>query len=174
MGSNMAENHPIAFRFVLQAKEKNGAKIIHADPRFTRTSALADVYAPVRPGSDIAFLGGLINYILENDRWFKDYVLNYTNISTIIEDSYQDPADLDGYFSGWEADKLDYASESWQYRDMEVPATLAEHYSHETTNPEERRKKQQKMTEGPPPRDATLQHPRCVAQILREHYAQYT
>ena len=72
MGSNMAENHPIAFRFALEAKERNGATIIHIDPRFTRTSALADLYAPVRAGSDIAFLGGLINYILEHDLWFKD------------------------------------------------------------------------------------------------------
>src|SRR5205823_3605226 len=124
MGSNMAEAHPVAFRFVMQAKE-NGATIIHADPRFTRTSALADIYAPVRAGSDIAFVGGLINYILEHDLWFRDYVLNYTNIATIIEDEFKDPAELDGYFSGWEADKLDYAGDSWQYRGMDVPATIA-------------------------------------------------
>ena len=122
MGSNMAENHPIAFRFVLQAKEVNGATIVHADPRFTRTSALADIYAPVRAGSDVVFLGGLINYILERDLWFREYDLNYTNISTIIEDGYQGPNDLDGMFSGWEADKHDYAGDSWQYRGMEIPA----------------------------------------------------
>lgn len=174
MGSNMAENHPIAFRFVLQAKEQNHATIIHADPRFTRTSALADLYAPLRAGSDLAFLGGLINYILEHERWFKDYVLNYTNISTIIEDEFKDPSELDGYFSGWEADKLDYTGDSWQYRDLDVPATIAEHYSHETSTPEVRLKKQHKMTEAPPPRDPTLQHPRCVYQILRRHYAVYT
>ena len=95
MGSNMAEAHPVAFRFVMQAKE-NGATIIHADPRFTRTSALADIYAPVRAGSDIAFVGGLINYILEHDLWFRDYVLNYTNIATIIDDEFKDPSMLDG------------------------------------------------------------------------------
>jgi formate dehydrogenase major subunit len=94
MGSNMAENHPVAFRFVMQAKEK-GATIIHADPRFTRTSALCDIYAPIRAGSDIAFLGGLINYILNNERWqndpfFREYVVNYTNISTIIEEDFKD------------------------------------------------------------------------------------
>ena len=96
---------------------------------------------PVRAGSDIAFLGGLINYILENDLWFKEYVLNYTNISTIIEDEYADPSDLDGYFSGWEAEKLDYASDSWQYRGMDVPATIAEHYSHESSDPQRRKRK---------------------------------
>ena len=89
MGSNMAENHPIAFRFVMQAKEK-GATLIHVDPRFTRTSAVADIYAPIRAGSDIAFLGGLINYILEHDLWFKEYALNYTNLATIIEDDFKD------------------------------------------------------------------------------------
>jgi len=174
MGSNMAENHPIAFRFVLQAKEKNGATIIHADPRFTRTSALADIYAPVRAGSDLAFLGGLINYILEHDRWFKEYVLNYTNISTIIEDGYANPGELDGYFSGWEADKVDYAGDTWQYRGMDVPASLAEHYSHETSDPEQRKKKAHLLTKQAPPRDPTLQDPRCVYQILRRHYAAYT
>src|SRR5512132_4363220 len=104
MGSNMAENHPIAFRFVLEAKQR-GATIIHVDPRFTRTSALADIYAPIRAGSDIAFLGGLINYILERDLWFKEYVLNYTNIATIVEGDFRDTEDLDGYFSGWDEEK---------------------------------------------------------------------
>ena len=174
MGSNMAENHPIAFRFVLQAKQRNGATIVHADPRFTRTSALADIYAPVRAGSDIAFLGGLINYILERDLWFKDYVLNYTNLSTIIEDDYRDPSELDGMFSGWEPEKFDYASDSWQYQGLEVPATLAEHYSHESSSPDERKRKQARLTQQPPPRDPTLQNPRCVYQILRRHYASYT
>src|SRR2546427_12990808 len=108
MGSNIAENHPIAFRFVMQAKEK-GATIIHADPRFTRTSALCDIYAPVRPGSDIAFLGGLINYQLNSERWngdpfFKEDNLNYTNIATNIADKVKEPSQLDGLFSGWQAD----------------------------------------------------------------------
>src|SRR5512135_2346071 len=101
MGSNMAEAHPIAFRFVLEAKAR-GATIIHADPRFTRTSALADIYAPVRAGSDIAFLGGIINYILERDLWFKDYVLNYTNLASIINDAFKGADELDGVFSGWD------------------------------------------------------------------------
>src|SRR5947209_11787882 len=158
MGSNMAENHPIAFRFVMQAKEK-GATIIHVDPRFTRTSALADIYAPVRAGSDVAFLGGLINYILERNLWFKDYVLNYTNISTIIEDDYRGAADLDGLFSGWEPDQHDYTLDSWQYRGMDVPATLAEHYSHQSSSPQERRQRRHRLAEQAPPRDPTLQDP---------------
>src|SRR3982751_576664 len=89
MGSNMAENHPVAFRWVMQAKLR-GAKIIHVDPRFTRTSAVADIYAPIRAGSDIAFLGGLISYMIENNRYFHDYVVNYTNAATIIRSDFQD------------------------------------------------------------------------------------
>jgi formate dehydrogenase major subunit len=115
MGSNMAENHPIAFRFVLEAKAR-GATLIHVDPRFTRTSALADLYAPIRAGSDIAFLGGLINYILEHDLWFKAYALAYTNLATIVDERYQDPADLDGLFSGWDAEQHAYTFDSWQYQ----------------------------------------------------------
>ena len=89
MGSNMAENHPVAFRFVTEAKAR-GATVIHVDPRFTRTSALADVHAPIRSGSDIAFLGGMIRYILEEDKWFKEFAHAYTNIATIIEDGFVD------------------------------------------------------------------------------------
>src|SRR5215212_6320308 len=98
-GSNMAECHPVAFRWVMQAKLK-GAKVIHVDPRFTRTSAMADVYAPVRAGSDIAFLGGLINYVIQNEKYFKDYVVNYTNAASIVSDDFKDAEDLDGVFSG--------------------------------------------------------------------------
>src|SRR5690242_16774324 len=85
MGSNMAENHPVAFRFVTEAQAR-GATVIHVDPRFTRTSALANIHAPIRSGTDIAFLGGIIRHILENDLWFRDWVMAYTNIAVIIED----------------------------------------------------------------------------------------
>jgi formate dehydrogenase major subunit len=170
MGSNMAEAHPIAFRFVMAAKER-GATIIHADPRFTRTSALADIYAPVRAGSDLAFLGGLINYVLERDLWFKDYVLNYTNLSTIIADEFQDTSELDGYFSGWDADERAYRVKSWQYRGEPMPAPLAEHFVNTGTASTETR---ERASAGPPPRDPTLQHPHSVYQILRRHYAAYT
>ena len=105
MGSNMAENHPVAFRWPMKAKVDHGAKIIHVDPRFTRTSAVADIYAPVRAGSDVAFLGGLINYVINSEKWntdpfFKTFVVNYTNAATIITEEFKDTEDLDGVFSG--------------------------------------------------------------------------
>lgn len=170
MGSNMAENHPIAFRFVLQAKDK-GATIIHADPRFTRTSALADIYAPLRAGSDIAFLGGIIHYLLENDLWFREYAMAYTNLSTIIDPRFQDAAELDGLFSGWDDKGRKYSYDSWQYEGMTVPSSLAEHYVNTTESFSESTRR---MSEGPPHRDETLQHPHCVYQILKRHYASYT
>lgn len=110
MGSNMAENHPVAFRWPMKAKVEHGAKIIHIDPRFTRTSAVADIYAPVRAGSDIAFLGGVINYVINSERWnkdpfFKTFVVNYTNAATLLRDDFKDTEDLDGAFSGLEPAK---------------------------------------------------------------------
>src|ERR1039457_588430 len=95
---------------------RRGAAIIHVDPRFTRTSAVADIHVPIRAGSDIAFLGGIVHYILENDRCFRDYVVNYTNAPAIIEDAFQDTEDLDGIFSGWDAEKHQYDPKSWAYR----------------------------------------------------------
>ena len=105
MGSNMAENHPVAFRWPMKAKVEHGAKIIHVDPRFTRTSSVADIYAPVRAGSDIAFLGGVIKYVLNSEKWnndpfFKTFVVNYTNAATIINEDFKDTEELDGVFSG--------------------------------------------------------------------------
>src|ERR1043166_5953678 len=175
MGSNIAENHPIAFRFALEAKQR-GATLIHADPRFTRTSALCDIYAPIRPGSDIAFLGGIIRYVLESERWhsdpfFKEYTLNYTNIATIIDEDFKDPIDLGGRFSGWQEDKHAYDISSWQYQGLEVPSPLAEHYTHSGEPLSER---EERIGKGPPPTDLTLTHPRCVYQILKRHYAAYT
>jgi formate dehydrogenase major subunit len=105
MGSNMAENHPVAFRWPMKAKVEHGAKIIHVDPRFTRTSSVADIYAPVRAGSDIAFLGGVINYVLNSEKWnqdpfFKTFIVHYTNAATIISEDFKDTEELDGVFSG--------------------------------------------------------------------------
>lgn len=170
MGSNMAENHPIAFRFVVEAKRR-GATVIHVDPRFTRTSALADVYAPIRSGSDIAFLGGIIRHILDNDLWFKEWALAYSNIANIIEEGYVDSEDNDGLFSGWDAETRSYAEATWQYEGKTVPSSIAEHrvHSHEGEEGD-----YQSMSKGPPPTDPTLQHPRCVYQILKRHYAKYT
>ncbi len=114
MGSDMAECHPVAFRWAMKAKEK-GAKIIHVDPRFTRTSAVADIYVPIRAGSDIVFLGGLINWVIQNEKYFKDYVLNYTNAATIINPGYRDSEDLEGIFSGYNAEARTYDNATWQY-----------------------------------------------------------
>ena len=137
MGSNMAENHPVAFRWPMQAKV-NGAKLIHVDPRFTRTSAVADIYAPIRAGSDIAFLGGIVNYVINNERWQKDpffrtWLLHYSNASTIIDDQFRDAEDNDGVFSGlleykggtpeWPYNGFvgEYDTKSWQYAGTAIP-----------------------------------------------------
>lgn len=146
-GSDMAECHPIAFRFVMQAKER-GATIIHVDPRFTRTSALADIHVPIRAGADIAWFGGLINYVLENDVYFKDYVLAYTNAATLVDPEFQDAEDLDGLFSGYDRDTRAYNQDTWQYQ----------------TDPET----------GEPLTDPTLEDPNCILNILKKHYRRYT
>ncbi len=178
-GSNFAECHPVAFRFVMEAKER-GAKIIHVDPRFTRTSAVADVYAPIRSGSDIVFLGALISWMLRNERYFKEYVLAYTNASYLVREDFRDTEDLDGLFSGWQqpepkteapTDRGSHASmgsdehraapgsydqETWQFETEEVPRFDGA------------------GTVRVPKRDATLQHPRCVINVLRRHFERYT
>ena len=171
MGSNMAENHPIAFRFVVEA-QRRGAKVIHVDPRFTRTSALADIHAPIRSGSDIAFLGGIIHHILENDLWFRDFALAYSNIAHIIEDGYTDPEQNDGVFSGFDPDTGTYKEDTWQYKGKTVPSSVSEHRVAKQEQAEDG--DFESMTEGPPPTDPTLQHPNCVYQIMRRHYARYT
>jgi len=99
MGSNMAENHPVGFQWVMEARER-GATVVHIDPRFTRTSATATKFIGIRAGSDIAFLGGVIRYIIENERWFDEYVERYTNAPAIIDEGVRDTEDLDGLFSG--------------------------------------------------------------------------
>ena len=94
----MAENHPVGFQWVIEARER-GAKIIHVDPRFTRTSAMADIWVPLRAGTDILFLGGLINYTLQRDKYFREYVVSYTNAPTLINENFKDTEDLGGVFS---------------------------------------------------------------------------
>lgn len=132
MGSNMAENHPVAFRWPMKAKVEHGAKLIHVDPRFTRTSAVADIYAPLRAGSDVAFLGGLIRYVLESERWnsdpfFQSWVSTYTNAPTLIDDAFRDTEESGGVFSGlmdyrggvpewpYNGFTAEYDDASWQY-----------------------------------------------------------
>src|SRR5438093_1698041 len=114
MGSSMAENHPVGFQWVIEARER-GAKIIHVDPRFNRTSAMADIWVPLRAGSDILFLGGLINYVLGNNKDFREYVAHYTNAATILRDDFRDTEDLGGVFSGWDEEKKAYDPHTWSY-----------------------------------------------------------
>ena len=115
----MAEQHPVGFRFVIQARER-GARVIHVDPRFSRTSAMADVWVPIRAGSDLVFLGALINYVLHDNRDFREYVVRYTNASAIIRGDFKDTEDLDGLFSGWDDAQRKYMTDSWRYTGVEA------------------------------------------------------
>jgi formate dehydrogenase major subunit len=184
MGPNMAECHPVAFRWVMKAKTRssNPCTLIHADPRFTRTSAMANIYAPVRAGSDIVFLGALIRHVLEEheriqqkpapertprERFFHDYLTRYTNATALITSDFRDAEDADGIFSGFDPATKRYDNRSWRY---ETDAAR-------DTAPGE----PQSFTEmvgrlvGPPGHhDATLRNERCVYQILRRHYRRYT
>ena len=177
MGSNMAENHPVGFQWVMEARER-GATIVHVDPRFTRTSAMATRHIGIRAGSDIAFLGGVVNYILEHGRWFDDYVKWYTNARVVVGEEFADTEDLDGLFSGWEPDRGKYDTTTWQYSNAQMHGAAGER--------EEGFKgaKGEQVGHGgggadldhgePPDEDWTLEHPRCVFQILKRHFRRYT
>ena len=117
----MAECHPVGFQWVMEAKAR-GATVIHVDPRFTRTSALADLHVPLRAGSDIVFLGGIVNYVLASEKYFRDYVLNYTNAATLLTGDFADTEDLDGVFSGLDREHRTYDFETWRYQGGEVSA----------------------------------------------------
>src|SRR3712207_3704951 len=116
----MAECHPVGFQWVMEAKAR-GAKVIHIDPRFTRTSAIADLHVPIRIGTDIAFLGGLIKYVLDNELYFKEYVAAYTNAAALVNEEYVDAEDLEGIFSGFDPETGHYDETSWQYEPDEEP-----------------------------------------------------
>jgi len=146
MGSNAAENHPISMKWVLRAKQR-GAKLIVADPRFTRTAAKADIYAPFRSGTDIAFLGGMIKYILENDLYFHDYVVHYTNAPYLVNPEFMGPGELGGVFSGYDQQSRKYDMRTWSF---------------------------QLDDQGLPRKDNTLKGPNCVFQILKKHFSRYT
>jgi formate dehydrogenase major subunit len=146
MGGNPASNHPISMKWIKRARDK-GAKLISVDPRFTQTSAQADLYAPLRSGTDIAFLGGMINYILTNNLYFKEYVVNYTNASFLVNADYKGPADLDGLFSGYGTETKKYDKASWAF---------------------------QKDANGISLKDPTLEDTNCVFQLLKKHYLRYT
>jgi formate dehydrogenase major subunit len=152
----------------MEAKRR-GAKIIHVDPRFTRTSAVADLHVPIRAGSDIAFLGGLVNYIIQNDRYFKDYVVNYTNAAAIVREDFRDTEDLGGLFSGWDEEGRTYDPSSWQYEGVEV-APAAGQREMFTGEPKSERGTRIAAEHF----DYTLQNPRCVFQIVKRHFARYT
>src|SRR6201991_342514 len=117
-GSNMAEAHPVGVQWVMEAKRR-GATIIHVDPRFTRTSAVADLHVPIRAGSDIAFLGALVNHVLSNDLYFREYVVAYTNAANVIHDGFRDTEDLDGVFSGFDPETGQYDPITWHYQPPE-------------------------------------------------------
>jgi formate dehydrogenase major subunit len=166
----MAEAHPVGFRWVVKAKER-GARVIHVDPRFSRTSQLADRHVPIRAGSDITFLGGLIRHVIETESYFREYVLHYTNASTLIDERFQDTEDLGGLFSGYDPETGLYDTSTWGYKGGQMPsaAGMREHGTmafEESTGVG--------MLEGPIERDETLQDPRCVFQILRRHFSRYT
>jgi formate dehydrogenase major subunit len=209
MGSNMAEAHPVGFRWVMKARER-GATVMHVDPRFSRTSACANMFVQIRAGSDIAFLGGLINYVLTHDKWFKEYVLAYTNAATIIDERFQDTEELEGIFSGYDKDSRAYEAGKggWAYEDspsakkhagkptgeqqpesqgsggigetgagereagsnmehgIHGPGLMGGASTHST--------KRSDSTSAQPPRDETLQHPRCAINLLRKHFSRYT
>ncbi len=167
-GANPAEAHPVGFQWFVAAKNDpkrgpgsgGGAKIIHADPRFTRTSALADIYARIRTGTDVAYFGGLINYVLQNNLFHDEYVRNYTNASFLVKPAY---GFKDGLFSGYDAANRKYDISSWGYQ-TDSAATAAV---------------QQTLPAGSAPaliamRDMTLQDPQTVFQLMKQHYSRYT
>src|SRR2546425_9735284 len=152
-GANPAEAHPVGFQWFVAAKNDpkrgpgagGGAKMIHADPRFTRTSAVADTYLRIRTGTDVAYFGGLVNYVLQNNLFQQDYVRSYTNAAWIVSDGYDFK---DGLFSGYDEAKRAYTTTTWNY--VTDPAT------------------------GYAQTDYTLQNPRSVFQLMKQHYSRYT
>jgi formate dehydrogenase major subunit len=174
IGSNMAENHPVGFQWVMEARLR-GAKIIHVDPRYTRTSAVSHMHVPIRAGTDIAFLGGIINYILQNERHFDEYVKAYTNAPVVVSEDFRGPEDLDGFFSGWDPETRSYDASTWQYAGMRAMGASGEREQGGATGGQAHYAQGGSLESGDPPQtDPTLQHPRCVFQILKKHYARYT
>src|SRR5438105_5328209 len=169
IGSSMAENHPVGFRWVIKARER-GATVIHVDPRFNRTSAMADVWAPLRAGTDIVFLGALVNHVLTHGLEFRQFVVAYTNAPAIINDDFKDTEDLDGLFSGWDPEQRQYSPDSWAYKSSDPKVG---HEDGHGGHAKDRGGEASPMAHDPP-RDPTLQDPRCVFQILKRHFARYT
>ena len=176
----MAECHPVGFQWVMEAKAR-GAKLIHVDPRFTRTTALADLHVPLRAGADIAFLGGLVNYVLQHDKYFRDYVVAYTNAPVILTEEFADTEDLDGVFSGLDREHRVYDSETWRYQgDEEMRPASGQRGVGRSLREVRRAARGEAHGSGgaaahpEPDTDESLQHPRCVFQVLKRHFARYT
>jgi formate dehydrogenase major subunit len=144
MGGNAAEAHPCGFKWVIEAKAHNKAKLIVVDPRFTRSASVADFYVPIRTGTDIAFLGGVMNYLLTEDKIQHEYVKNYTDLSFIVREDF---AFHDGLYSGYNSEKHSYDKATWDY---------------------------EFGPDGYVKVDPDLKHPRCVCQLMKSHYARYT
>ena len=165
----MAECHPVGFQWVVEAKAR-GATVIHVDPRFTRTSALADLHVPIRAGADIVFLGAIINYVLANDKYFRDYVVAYTNAAVILSEDFADTEDLDGVFAGLDAEGHRYDKTPWSYQGAMVRAAAgARGIPYDLTE-----RGTSSATSGSPQVAESLEHPRCVFQVLKRHFARYT
>ncbi len=182
----MAECHPVGFQWVMEAKAR-GAKVIHIDPRFTRTSAVADLHVPLRMGTDIAFLGGLIRYVLDNDLYFKEYVVAYTNAAALVGEEFVDTEDLGGLFSGFDPEHGHYDTGSWAYEFADEPHSGADDPQgsaeqeavgddHDVKSADQAQSLGSGGASIPakPLRDETLQHPRSVFQVLKRHFARYT
>jgi formate dehydrogenase major subunit len=192
----MAEAHPVGFQWVMEAKAR-GATVIHVDPRFTRTSAVADLHVPFRAGADIAFLGGLINYVLTEGKDFREYVMAFTNAAELVGEDFVDTEDMAGIFSGYNAETGRYDPISWQLEGVEYEAPAAgmrDHWEPELREQSGGQTEQGELREhhaamasdtgggagdaahatAAPQRDDTLQHPRCVYQVLKRHYSRYT
>ncbi len=167
----MAEAHPVGFRWVMKARER-GATVIHVDPRYSRTSAMSDLHVPIRAGSDIVWLGALIRHVIETGSYFREYVVRYTNAATLVNEDYEDAEDLGGLFSGWDPDTRTYDADTWRYAGEDGDRGSGSGPEH-TTESFEQRTGAGMDVEGIP-RDETLQHPRCVFQIVRRHFARYT
>ncbi len=170
-GSNMAECHPVGYQWVEEARAK-GAKVIHVDPRFTRTSAVSDRHIAIRAGSDVVLLGALINYVISNELWFSEYVVAYTNAATLINDDFRDTEDLGGLFSGFDPETGQYDPSTWSYAEQEngehgaSASARAAGHSHGSGGPV--------LPHARVLRDETLQDPRTVFQIVKRHYSRYT
>jgi formate dehydrogenase major subunit len=175
MGSNMAEQHPVGFQWVIEAKER-GAKVIHVDPRFTRTSAMADLHLPIRPGTDIAFIGGIVNYIFETDSWFREYVQHYTNGPVVLKPDFQDTEEGSGFFSGWNPEDSAYSIETWGYNRSSGEATAGKSEQQADVSGDQAHGAHGMKLKGgqPPDVDPTMENERCILQTVRRHYARYT